>query len=195
MIWHNLVLSLQRIKQLKLITMNDYFESVSLEEYEGILANREYWDDISAEWERSSTIEQKLIRLGTFVHRGGDLNRVIVLYAEDREYTYRVTIKSCLQKYIERLMTEKLWYTRIVRLEKEEVVKLLSELLKASVKKSCEYDKYNKKYYSLEVLDTKDLDSEGILAAIEQEHKETHPNETINVVRERAWKWMRDSLW
>ena len=106
--------------------MNEYYENISLEEYEGILANREYWDDISAEWERLSTIEQRLIRLGIFVQRGGNLNRVIERYAEDREYTYRVTIKACLHRYMERLIPEDVWYTRIVRLEKEDVVKTIS---------------------------------------------------------------------
>lgn len=175
--------------------MNEYYRNLPLEEYEGILANREYWDDISYEWEHCSTVEQKLIRLGGFVQRGGDLNRVILRYAEGREYTYRVTIKSCLQQYIEHFLPKDHWYTRIVRLEKEEVVKLLSELLKASIKDSCEYDRYNKKYYSIGLLETKGIDSEGILTAIEKEHKEAHPGETIEAVRERAWGWIRESLW
>lgn len=174
---------------------NKYYRNLTLEEYEGILANREYWDDISCEWERYSTMEQKLIRLGSFVQRGGNLNHMIVLYAEGREYTYRVTIKSCLKQFIEQFLPRDLWYTRIVRLEKEEVVKLLSELLKASVKNSCEYDKYNKKYYSIGLLETKDVDAEAILETVEKEHKETHPSETIEMVRERAWAWLRESLW
>lgn len=175
--------------------MNEYYRNLPLEEYERILANREYWDDISYEWEQQSTIEQKLIRMGSFVQRGGDLNQVIQRYAEEREYTYRVTIKSCMKQYIEYFMSKDFWYTRIVRLEKEEVVKLLSELLKASVKNSCEYDKYNKKYYSVGLLETKDVDVEAILATIEKVHKETHPYETIEVVRERAWRWLRESMW
>ena len=61
--------------------MNNYYGSVPLEEYEQILANREYWDNISGEWEMCSKMEDKLVRLGTFVQRGGDLNRVIALYA------------------------------------------------------------------------------------------------------------------
>ncbi len=175
--------------------MNEYYRNLPLKEYEGILANREYWDDISYEWEQHSILEQKLIRLGGFVQRGGDLNRVILHYAEGREYTYRMTIKSCLKQYIEHFLPKDLWYLRIVRLEKEEVVKLLSELLKASVKDSCEYDRYNKKYYSVSLLETKGVDTEALLAAIEKEHKETHPDETIEVMRERAWGWVRESLW
>ena len=98
-------------------------------------------------------------------------------------------------RYIEHFVSKDQWYTRIVRLEKEEVVKLLAELLKASVKDSCEYDRYNKKCYSVSLLETKGVDTEAILAAIEKEHKEVHPNETIEVVRERAWGWIRESLW
>lgn len=131
--------------------MNEYYRNLPLEEYEAILANREYWDDFSCEWGFSER-EQKLIRMGGFVQRGGDLNRVILRYAEWREYTYRVTIQSCLMKYIEHFVSKDQWFMRIVRLEKEEAVKLLSELLKATVKDSCEYDRYNKKYYSVSLL-------------------------------------------
>jgi len=34
--------------------MNDYYGNVPLEEYEQILANREYWDNISGEWQMRS---------------------------------------------------------------------------------------------------------------------------------------------
>jgi len=133
--------------------------------------------------------------MGGFVQRGGDLNRVILRYAEGREYTYRVTIQTCLMKYIKHFVSKDQWFMRIVRLEKEEVVKLLSELLKASVKDSCEYDRYNKKYVSVGLLETKGVDTEAILAAIEKEHKETHPDETIEKVRERAKAWIWGSMW
>lgn len=175
--------------------MNEYYRNLPLEEYEAILANREYWDDFSCEWEHFSTLEQRLIRMGGFAQRGGDLNQVILRYAEGREHSYKVTIKSCLMHYIGRFMSKDQWYTRIVSLEKEEVVKLLSELLKASVKYSCEYDKHNKKYYSVGLLDTKDVDAEAILAAIEKEHKETCHDETIEMVRKRAKAWIWESLW
>ncbi len=88
--------------------MNDYYGSVPLEEYEQILANREYWDNISGEWEMCSKMEDKLVRLGTFVKRGGDLNRVIALYAEGREYTYRVTIQHCIERYLEALAKKRI---------------------------------------------------------------------------------------
>ena len=69
--------------------MTNYYENVPIEEFEQILANREYWDNASYEWENFSKMEVKLARLGTFVQRDGDLNRAIARYAEDREYTYR----------------------------------------------------------------------------------------------------------
>ena len=175
--------------------MNEYYRNLPLEEYEAILANREYWDDFSCEWEQYSTLEQRLIRMGGFVQRGGDLNRVILRYAEGREYTYRVTIQSCLMKYIEHFVSKDQWLMRIVRLEKMEAVKLLAELLKATVKDSCEYDRYNKKYYSVSLLETKGVDVEAILLAIEKEHKVTHPDETIEVVRKRAKGWIWGSMW
>lgn len=88
--------------------MINYYENVSLEDFEQILANREYWDSISCEWENNSKLEVKLTHLGTFVQRGGDLNRVIALYAEGREYTYRVMIQHCLERYIEVLMNKRI---------------------------------------------------------------------------------------
>ena len=69
--------------------MTNYYENVPIEEFEQILANREYWDNASYEWENFSKMEVNLARLGTFVQRDGDLNRAIARYAEDREYTYR----------------------------------------------------------------------------------------------------------
>ena len=127
--------------------MTNYYENVPLQEFEGILANREYWDNASYEWENFSKMEVKLARLGTFVQRGGDLNQVIFHYAEGREYTYRVMAQHCLERYIEALTDKRIKdiTLRIYKLEKEEAVKLLAELLKASVNKTCEYDKYKKR--------------------------------------------------
>lgn len=177
--------------------MNDYYGSVPLEEYEQVLANREYWDNISGEWEMCSTMEDKLVRLGTFVMRGGDLNRVIALYAEGREYTYRVTIQHCIERYLEALTKKHIQNLRLhlYKLEKEEAVKLLSEMLKVSISVDFRYDKYTSKQVSFGVLDTRKLDAEGILSAIEQEHRQAHPDETIKDVRKRARKWMTDSWW
>ena len=177
--------------------MNDYYGSVPLEEYEQILANREYWDNISGEWQMCSIIEDKLVRLGVFVQRGGDLNRVITLYAEGREYTYRVTIQHCIERYLEALTNKRVdnLKLRLFKLEKEEAVKLLSEILKVSIGVDFRYDKYTSSQVSFGVLDTRKLDAEGILSAIEQEHRQAHPDESIEEVRKRAHIWIGDSWW
>ena len=177
--------------------MNDYYGSVPLEEYEQILANREYWDNISGEWEMCSKIEDKLVRLGTFVQRGGDLNRVIALYAEGREYTYRVTIQHCIERYLEALTNKRVdnLKLRLFKLEKEEAVKLLSEMLKVSIGIDFRYDKYTSRQVSFGVLNTRKLDVEGILSAIEHEHRKAHPDESIEEVRKRAHTWIGDSWW
>ena len=177
--------------------MTNYYENVPLEEFKQILANREYWDNVSCEWESYSKMEEKLARLGTFVQRGGDLNQVIARYAEDREYTYRVMAQHCLERYIEALADKRILdiTLRIYKLEKEEAVKLLEELLKVCVKRTCEYDKYKKEYFTIRVVETKKVDIEGILQAIEKEHRQAHPNETKEEIRERVFHWIRDSWW
>lgn len=175
--------------------MSNYYETISLEEYEWTLANREYWDRASCEW-NNSKMEQKLIRLGIFVKRGGDLNRVIALYAEDREYTYRIFIQHSIRQYVETLVEKRITdiTLRLYKLEKEEAVKLLSEMLKVSVEKSFAYD-YKKQSYDIDKINTKNLDAEGILASIEEEHRQTHPDETIEEVEERVHIWISDSWW
>ncbi len=177
--------------------MNDYYGSLPLEEYEQILANREYWNNISGEWQMCSTMEDKLVRLGTFVMRGGDLNRVIALYAEGREYTYRVTIQHCIRRYLEALTKKRIQNLRLhlYKLEKEEAVKLLSEMLKVSIGIDFRYDKYTSRQVSFGVLDTSKLDAEGILSAIEQEHRQAHPDESIEDVKKRVQTWIGDSWW
>ena len=177
--------------------MNDYYGSVPLEEYEQILANLDYWDSISGEWEMSSNMEDKLVRLGSFVQRGGDLNHVIALYAEGREYTYRVAIQHCIERYLEALTKKRIpnLTLRLYKLEREEAIKLLSEMLKVSIGVDFRYDKYTSRQITFGVLDTRNLDAEGILTAIEQEHCQAHPDESIEEVRKRAHTWIGDSWW
>lgn len=184
-------------KQQNLNMMNDYYGSVPLEEYEQILANREYWDNISGEWQMCSKMEDKLVRLGIFVQRGGDLNRVIALYAEGREYTYRVTIQHCIERYLEALTEKHIQNLtlRLYKLGKEEAVKLLSKMLKASIGVDFRYDKYTSRQVSFGVLDTRKRHAEGILYAIEQEHRQAHPDESIEDVRKRVNTWIGNSWW
>lgn len=175
----------------------DYYENVPIEEYEQILANREYWDNISGEWGMLSKMEEKLIRLGIFVQRGGDLNRVIALYAEGREYDYRVTIQHCIERYIGMLSEKRIsnLTIRLYKLEKEEAVKLLAEMLKAGVKRVCDQDRYSMEWHAYGSVDSKNLDGEDIFAAIEQKHQETYSGETIEEVKRRVNKWRFESLW
>ena len=177
--------------------MNDYYENVPLKEYEQILANREFWDNVSCEWETFSKMQDKLVRLGTFVQRGGDLNRVIEKYAEGRAYTYRVMIQHCIERYLEALTEKRIpnLTLRLYKLEKEEAVALLSELLKTGVKRKYDCDKYTKEWHIYGNVDSKNIDSDGILAAIEQEHKAIHPDETIEEIQKRVRKWISDSWW
>ena len=177
--------------------MRDYYGNLPLDEYEQILANREYWDNISGEWGMCSKMEDKLVRLGRFVQRGGDLNRVIALYAEDREYTYRVTIQHCIERYLEALTNKRIdnLKLRLFKLEKEEAVKLLSEMLKVSIGINFMRDKYSSEEIYFGVLNTRNLDAEGILSVIEQEHRQAHPDESIEEVRKRAHTWIWDSWW
>lgn len=177
--------------------MTNYYENLPLEDFEQILANREYWDSISCEWENYSKMEVKLARLGTFVQRGGDLNRVIAMYAEGREYTYRMMAQHCLERYIEVLMNKRIpdITFRIYKLEKGEAVKLLAELLKVCVKQTYEYDKLRQEYYSIHVVETKNVDVESVLASIEEEHRQAHPNETKEEIKARVMYWIRESWW
>ena len=177
--------------------MTNYYENVPLEEFEQILANREYWDNGSYEWENYSKMTDKLVRLGTFVQRGGNLNQVIALYAEGREYTYRVTIQHCIEKYLKALIDKRIpnLMLQLFQLEKEEAVKLLAELLKACVKKSYEYDKYKKEYYTIRIVETKNVNVEGILESIEEEHRQAHHYETKEETKARVMKWIWESWW
>lgn len=174
-----------------------YNNEQTIEDLEGILANREYWDHISGEWQMCSTIEKKLGKLGEFVHKGGDLNRVIALYAEGRAYTYRVTIQQCIIRYIEALTGKCIpdIRLRIYKLEKEEAVKLLTELLKAGTSVDFEKNKYSPQSYPVWKLDNRNLDGESILVAIEEEHRQAHPDETKEEINARVMNWIRESWW
>ena len=174
-----------------------YNNGQTIEELEGFLANREYWDHISGEWQMCSSIEKKLDKLGEFAHKGGDLNHVIALYAEGRAYTYRITIQQCIEKYIEAMTDKRIpdIMLRVYKLEKEEAVKLLTGLLKAGTSVHFEKNKYSPQGYPVWKLDNKNLDSENIFAAIEEEHRQTHPDETKEEIRERVLHWIRESWW
>ena len=174
-----------------------YNNERTIKDLEGDLANREYWDHISGEWQMNSSIEKKLSKLGEFTHKGGDLNRVIALYAEDREYTYRVTIQQCIHRYIVALIPKKIpdLLLRVYKLEKGEAVKLLTELLKEGISVNYVGNIYSSDYHRIWKLDNRGMDAESILSSIEEEHRQPHPDETIEEVKERVHKWISDSWW
>ena len=113
---------------------------VSLRDYEGMMNNRQYWDDLGAEW-GWSTMEQKLVRLAGFVQQGGNLKKVINRYAKDHDKRYNSRIQYCVLCYILKLMVgdRMHWYedeplvNRIKCLNKDELVRLLTDELKRDV--------------------------------------------------------------
>jgi hypothetical protein len=74
-------------------------------------------------------------------------------------------------------------------------VELLAEMLKFCGKKTCEYDKNKKEHYTFRLVEPKNVDVESILVSIEEEHLQTHPNETKEEIKERVMYWIRDSWW
>ena len=172
----------------------EYYRDLPMKEYEGVLANRDYWDHCSCEWERRP-MENKLIALGIFARRGGKLSRVINRYAEGREYTYRHAIQYCMMDYLERLFGTHDYYVRIMLLDKRELLWLLTELLKVAV-----ISDYVRDYRTGQYRDTwsviKDTKrSESILLAIEERHKRIYPDETLEHQRKLVKRWMEGSLW
>jgi len=185
------------VNKIKLQKMQNYYNEVPLEEFEYILANREYWNGYSGEWKMFSKMEEKLARLATFVKRGGNLNKVIELYAEGREYTYRVCIQDRIESYIETLVDNRIpnLMLHLYKLEREEAVHLLTELLKDSTLNDYKIKGMFDDCYSITKIDFKKVDCAGILARIEEMHKESHPNENIEDARKRVRRWMSDSWW
>ena len=73
--------------------------NVPKEEYEGLIARREYWDDECDEWKWSS-IEDKIVRLAEYVQHGGNLSKIINRYAKECDERYRLRIQYCVASYI-----------------------------------------------------------------------------------------------
>ena len=121
--------------------------NVPIEKYEGLVAQREYWDDCGDEWNWSS-IEEKIVRLAQFVQQGGNLSKIMNRYAKECGERYRGRIQYCVASYILKIMFGDLFLInedapfvrRIKRLDKNELVKLLSSQLKTSVTKSSVLD-------------------------------------------------------
>ncbi len=178
--------------------------SVPLEEYESLICCREYWDDISTEWE-SSPIEQKIIRLAGFVQQGGDLMNAINLYAQEHDETYRRRIQHCILEYILILMTgDKIeiyrkspFKNRIKRLNKDELVKLLSDQLKASVIEGSYMDKNYNTLPCWEIRYDNKLTPDEYMDKVDHEHYQNYPDESFTTYDAKSENWNNPtySLW
>lgn len=155
---------------------------IPLKEYEGLMANREYWDDLGAEWDHS-TMEKKLVRLAGFVRLGGNLKKVINRYAKDHDEQYNRRIQYCVLYYILKLMvSDRLqWYNeeplvdRIKCLNKDELVRLLTLELKRDVQPSCKMDKDHNFHEHWRLLSDDEQMSDVYLDRIERHHGASTP--------------------
>ena len=165
----------------------------SISDYENKLAMKEYWDDFSHEWTYSST-ETKLINLAKFVKQGGDLNIVLNRYAENRDLSYRTRIQMCVFYYIETLISGDNFkfgspiIDRIKRLDKEELVQLLSEELKRCVIEIEDFDANLNKVTYWKITD-KYRNNDDILDTIERKHWSKFPNENFSLYLDKSKRW------
>lgn len=161
------------------------------------MSNREYWDDLGAEWNRN-TIELKLVRLAGFVQQGGNLKKVLNHYAKEHDEQYNHRIQYCVLYYILKLMVgDRLrWYSkdplvdRIKCLNKDELIRLLTLELKRDVRPSCEMDKNHKIHEHWRLLSDDEQQSDVYLDRIERHHWRKHPEESANQYFRRA-----ETLW
>ncbi len=174
-------------------------------EYAGLLANREYWDSYSYEWSGFHTMDQKLIHLAGFVNMGGDLLWVIKHYAKGRSREYRFCIHSAISRYLFRMISEGLTKeerakddsgVRMMFLDREELVELLTEELKRKVtydlktiRTACGCDVVRKWY-----VESPKVFDDTVLAKIEQAHKQAHPDETVEDKRRYYERWLHECM-
>jgi hypothetical protein len=178
--------------------------NVPLEEYEGLIGRREYWDNLADEW-KSTSIEEKLVRLAGFVQIGGNLKKNINRYAKEKEEYKRQRIQHCILDYILRLMSGNRLHAsediplvnRIKRLDKNELVRLLSAELKRDVQKSVSHDKNYNLHENWQLLSDEKWMNDDILDKIERKHWHDNPDEDFNSYLDRAKIWWNGSrsLW
>ena len=152
---------------------------VPLKEYEGMMANREYWDDLGAEWNWSSMVK-KLVRLAGFV-------QFCVL-----EYILKLMVGNRIKSYEKVPLVD-----RIKRLNKDELVELLTKELKRDVVPSSEMDKNHKFHEHWRLLSDDEWLSDEILDKIEYRHWRKHPEEPFSQYLRRSEFWWdyRHFLW
>lgn len=177
--------------------------NVPLNEYEGYIKRREYWDDLATEWGWSPK-EEKIIRLAGFVQQGGNLKKIINSYAKNHDEIYRQRIQYCILSYILKIMTngrihaysKSPFVDRIKRLDKDELVKLLSDQLKTSVKQT--YQMENGGINPVwEIKYDNPLTPDELLDKIDRKHSRKYPEESINMWWQRSDYWWdnRHYLW
>ena len=176
---------------------------IPLDDYEKYMGRREYWDDFGTEWSWSP-IEQKIIRLAGFVQLGGNLKKVINQYAKRHDEMYRERIQFCIMYYILKLMTGDLvhifsdvpFVDRIKRLTKDELVKLLSDQLKTSVRRTYYMEGYTIKE-GWEIQYDNPLTPDEVLDKIDRQHRRKYPEETNYEWWHRPEKWWsyKQYLW
>ena len=178
--------------------------SVPLDEYEGLIGSREYWDDLADEWKWSS-IGEKLVRLAGFVQMGGNLKKIINHYAREKDEYKRQRIQYCIVDYILKLMVGDRFHAsedvplvnRIKRLDKNELVRLLTAELKRDVQKGGVFDKDYKEHENWRLLSDEKWMSDEILDKIEHKHWHDNPEESFDSYLDRSntmWNGRR-SLW
>ena len=175
---------------------------VPLDEYEGLICRREYWDNIAEEW-RWSTVDEKIVRLAGFVQHGGDLKKILNCYAKAHDEEYRRCIQYCELEYVLRLLkkdedipTKYLPVDRVKRLNKDELTEILSDLLRQSVKKQYDMDSMEIKECWEIKYDNK-LTPDELMDEVEGKHWRANPEESFNSYLKRSeiwWDGVR-SLW
>lgn len=172
-------------------------------EYAKHLATREYWDDFSYEWSGRHTMDQKLIYMAGFVNKGGDLLWVIKQYAKDRSRDYRFCIHGSISKYLFCMISEGLpkeerdkdnSYVRMMFLDREELVELLTEELKRKVKYDYVVDRNTGTVEREWFVEKPTKFDDSVLAKIEQAHKQAHPDETVEEKRRYYERWLHECM-
>lgn len=186
--------------------MNHYvpFKDVTVSDYEQMMANREYWDDLGAEWSWSP-VEKKLVRLAGLVKQGGSLKRVLTRYAKNHDEEYRHRIQHCVLCYILRLMVgdrikpheNEPLVNRIKCLNQDELIKLLTLELKRDVQPSCWMDDNHNIHEYWKLQSDAEWMSDEYLDKIERKHWRNHTEESATQYFNRASSWWNYSkfLW
>lgn len=189
-------------KNLKLMKYIKPFD-VPLDEYEGLIARREYWDQLGTEWGWSS-VEEKIIRLAGFVQQGGNLKKILNRYAKSHDEEYRREIQYCELRYVLELFKnrkdmsmEYLPVDRVKRLNKDELTKLLSDLLKKSVRKGYELDSQYQTQENWDIKYTEKLTPSEYMDKVEGMHWRANPDEPFDSYLNRSKIWWDGvhSLW